>query len=79
MAEAVGRSKTKLTGLERLASIGLLLLMGTIWGGAIALAKIATSHGGHPVGLALWQTSLGGSLLLMLVGLALVRPRDRTV
>ncbi len=66
MAEAVGRGKTKLTGLERLAPVGLLLLMGTVWGGAIALAKIATNHGGHPVGLALWQTALGGSLLLCL-------------
>lgn len=72
MAEAVGRSKTKLTSLERLASIGLLLLMGTVWGGAIALAKIATNHGGHPVGLALWQTALGGSLLLCL---SLIRRR----
>jgi drug/metabolite transporter (DMT)-like permease len=72
MAEAVSRGKTKLPGLERLASIGLLLLMGTIWGGAIALAKIATNHGGHPVGLALWQTGLGGSLLLCL---ALIRRR----
>ena len=72
MAEAVGRSKTKLTGIERLAPVGLLLLMGTVWGGAIALAKIATNHGGHPVGLALWQTALGGSLLLLL---SLIRRR----
>lgn len=72
MAEAVGPSKTKLSGVERLAAIGLLLLMGTIWGSAIVLAKIATNHGGHPVGLALWQTSLGGSLLLCL---SLIRRR----
>ncbi|MDX1575265.1 MAG: DMT family transporter [Kiloniellales bacterium] len=72
MAEAVGRGRIKQTGLERLASVGLLLLMGTLWGGAIVLAKIATGHGGHPVGLALWQTTLGGSVLLVL---CLVRRR----
>ena len=66
MAEAVGPGKTKLTGLERLTSIGLLLLMGGLWGGALVLAKIATGQGGHPVGLALWQTALGGAFLLTL-------------
>lgn len=72
MAEAVSPDRTKPTGAERLAWTALLLLMGTLWGGAIVLAKIATNHGGHPVGLALWQTSLGGSLLLIL---ALIRRR----
>lgn len=72
MVEAVGRSGSKLPGLDRLGWVGVLLLMGALWGGAIALAKIATNHGGHPVGLALWQTALGGALLLFL---ALVRRR----
>jgi len=77
VGHAVPRSKTRLSGLDRLASIGLLLLMGTLWGGAIVLAKIATGHGGHPVGLALWQTTLGGSLLLVL-SLARRRPPSRS-
>ncbi len=72
MAEAVSPDRTKPTAAERLGWTSLLLVMGTLWGGAIVLAKIATSHGGHPVGLALWQTTLGGSLLLVL---ALVRRR----
>lgn len=61
-----------LVARERLAALGLLLVMGTAWGGAVALAKLATSHGGHPVGLAFWQTACGGSLL---AALSLLRKR----
>ncbi len=50
-------------GRGRLVALGLLLVMGTAWGGAVALAKLATAHGGHPVGLAFWQTACGGALL----------------
>ncbi len=41
-----------------------LLFMGVIWGFALSLAKIAGAQGGHPIGLALWQVSVSGGLLL---------------
>jgi drug/metabolite transporter (DMT)-like permease len=44
----------------------LLLFMGALWGGQIALARLATLAGGHPLGLALWQTTGGGLILLVL-------------
>ena len=47
-------------------SYAFLLFMGVAWGLAISLAKLAGSHGGHPVGLALWQVCTSGSLLLVL-------------
>lgn len=42
----------------------LLLFMGVAWGLAISLSKVASSAGGHPIGLALWQVSVSGGLLL---------------
>jgi drug/metabolite transporter (DMT)-like permease len=41
-----------------------LLAMGTIWGLGFALAKLASEHGAHPVGLILWETLGSGALLL---------------
>lgn len=58
-------------------SYALLLFMGIAWGLAISLAKLAVSHGGHPVGLALWQVSTSGSLLLFLS--FIIGPRRRRV
>lgn len=43
----------------------LLLLMGMAWGLAISLAKLASTSGGHPVGLALWQVCVSGSMLFV--------------
>ncbi len=60
-------------GSNRLVAIGLLLFMGIVWGGSLVLAKLAVQHGGHPIGLALWQTVCGGTLLLVL-SLAMFRP-----
>lgn len=56
-------------------SYALLLFMGIAWGLAISLAKLAGSHGGHPVGLALWQVCTSGSLLLFLS--FIIGPRRR--
>ena len=56
-------------------SYALLLFMGVAWGLAISLAKLAGSHGGHPVGLALWQVCTSGSLLLVLS--LIIGPRRR--
>ena len=56
-------------------SYALLLFMGVAWGLAISLAKLAGSHGGHPIGLALWQVCTSGSLLLVLS--LIIGPRHR--
>lgn len=60
-------------GANKFVAMGLLLFMGIVWGLSLALAKLATQSGGHPVGLALWQTFFGGTLLLTL-SLMLRRP-----
>jgi drug/metabolite transporter (DMT)-like permease len=52
---------------------GLLLFMGIAWGLAVACSKIASTSGGHPVGLALWQVSISGTMLLI-AALASGRP-----
>lgn len=43
----------------------LLLLMGAAWGLAISFSKLASTAGGHPVGLALWQVCVSGSMLFV--------------
>ncbi len=48
-----------------LKSLGLLLLLGVIWGSGYALARFATTHGVPPMGYACWQ-SLGPGILLSL-------------
>lgn len=48
-----------------LKSLGLLLLLGVIWGSGYALARFATTHGVPPMGYACWQ-SLGPAILLSL-------------
>lgn len=52
---------------------GLLLFMGIAWGLAVSCSKIASTSGGHPVGLALWQVSISGTMLLI-AALASGRP-----
>ncbi len=47
-----------------LQSYVLLLFMGIIWGLAVSMSKIGATNGGHPIGLALWQTIVAGSMLL---------------
>jgi drug/metabolite transporter (DMT)-like permease len=51
--------------------------MGVAWGLAISLAKLAANHGGHPVGLALWQVCTSAAMMLVLS--LLVGPRRRPV
>lgn len=46
-----------------------LLAMGAIWGLGFALAKLASEHGAHPVGLILWETLGSGALLLVICAL----------
>lgn len=41
----------------------LLLFMGLAWGLGLSFSKIAITSGGHPVGLALWQVIVSGSML----------------
>ncbi len=53
----------------RLLAWALLLFIGTMWGATFSLAKIAADGGGHPIGIAYWQ-SLIGTIALVIVGLA---------
>ena len=59
-------SRQGLSLWQSVRAFALLLFMGTTWGGTISLAKIASHHGGHPLGIALCQTAGAGMLLLLL-------------
>lgn len=63
------------TGRKKANAIayGLLLFMGVAWGLALSTSKIASMAGGHPVGLALWQVVVSGSMLFI-IGLVKFRP-----
>jgi drug/metabolite transporter (DMT)-like permease len=50
---------------QRAIGYALLLFMGLIWGLALSVSKIAGINGGHPIGLALWQVSVAGTMLLI--------------
>ncbi|MGI9462975.1 MAG: EamA family transporter, partial [Aestuariivirgaceae bacterium] len=50
---------------QRLIGYALLLFMGLIWGLALSVSKLAGLAGGHPGGLALWQVSVAGTMLLV--------------
>ena len=43
-----------------------LLICGGVWGATPSLARLATSEGADPLGLAVWQGVLGGTTLLMI-------------
>ena len=43
-----------------------LLICGGIWGATPSLARLATSEGADPLGLAVWQGALGGVTLLII-------------
>lgn len=43
---------------------GSLLFMGTLWGLAVSTSKIGVEAGGHPIGMALWQTTVASIFLL---------------
>ncbi len=59
------------------ASYALLFLMGIAWGLSLALLKLASVSGGHPIGLALWQVCVSGGIMsalsLGLYGLSVPR------
>ncbi len=56
--------QSEISEQRNLSAYLLLLFMGIIWGFALSLAKIAGQLGGHPIGLAFWQVSVSGGLLL---------------
>jgi drug/metabolite transporter (DMT)-like permease len=66
-------SKWTVSSSERPVAYALLLFMGIAWGLAVSTSKIAIINGGHPVGLALWQVTVAGGMLL-LFGLFRFRP-----
>lgn len=47
-------------------SVGLLLLLGLIWGSGYSLARFATTHGVAPLGYAFWQTL--GPIIVLSIG-----------
>ena len=59
MAEAVSRPRTGA------GAYALLLFMGIAWGLSLSLLKLASMSGGHPVGLALWQVCVSGTMTLV--------------
>ncbi len=61
------------SGPERPLAYALLLFMGMAWGLGLSFSKMAITHGGHPVGLALWQVIVSGGMLLTF-GLFRFRP-----
>jgi drug/metabolite transporter (DMT)-like permease len=56
-------SDAAVRALRPLLGPALLLVMGISWGGSFTLAKIATTAGGPPLGLALWEGLGSGALL----------------
>ena len=52
--------------------LGCMLIAGGLWGVVPSLARIATSEGASPLGLAWWQ-GVGGGLLLLTITFALRR------
>ncbi len=64
---------TEPVGRPPLWVYGVLLLLGTMWGGSFSLAKIAVGAGGHPFGVAMWQ-GVGGGAVLLAIGLMRRRP-----
>ncbi|MCF6765595.1 DMT family transporter [Thiotrichales bacterium 19S3-7] len=47
-------------------SVGLLLLLGTLWGSGYTIARYCMTHGVHPLGYGFWQ-SLGPMIFLILI------------
>ena len=45
----------------------VLIVMGAMWGLSFSLARIATTSGAHPLGVAFWECSIAGMLLIGLV------------
>ena len=50
-------------------AIGLLILLGVIWGSGYSIARYATTHGVSPLGYSFWQ-SVGPAVFLLLVSMA---------
>jgi len=42
----------------------VLIVMGAMWGLSFSLARIATTSGAHPLGVAFWECSIAGLLLI---------------
>jgi len=57
LAPAIGRLR------HAILSLALLVGAGVVWGTFYMLAKVATTAGVHPIGLALWEGLVGGALL----------------
>ncbi len=45
----------------------ILLLSGSVWGITFTLAKIMTKAGAHPIGMNLWQATIGAGVLALLL------------
>ncbi|MCP4304281.1 MAG: DMT family transporter, partial [bacterium] len=56
----------------------LLLVMGSAWGLSVSLSKLASTSGGHPIGLALWQVCVSSAMLFILSCVAYGPPPPRS-
>ena len=45
----------------------VLIVMGAMWGLSFSLARIAATRGAHPLGIAFWECSIAGLLLICLI------------
>jgi drug/metabolite transporter (DMT)-like permease len=61
-SEAVGVVSASF--FKRFRSWIVLLSLGLVWGMTFSLAKIAAEGGGHPIGIAYWQSLLGAIVLV---------------
>ena len=45
----------------------VLIVMGSTWGLSFSLARVAATGGAHPLGIAFWECSIAGLLLVCLI------------
>ena len=51
-----------------LSAWAILLVAGSTWGATFSLAKVVTQTGAHPLGIALWQSVIGATILTVVEG-----------
>jgi drug/metabolite transporter (DMT)-like permease len=61
-----------LVGTKRIWGLGLLLVMGALWGLSFSLGRIAASAGVHPFSITFWE-ALGAGSILVIAGLLFKR------
>ena len=67
MTQLLGRQESSANGAKRLRAWLVLLVMGITWGLSFSLARIAATGGAHPLGIAFWESSIAGMILIGVV------------